>query len=304
MTIHTINEVAASTTLLERKKPYRLRPAKKKMTPMETGMLVLTYVFLTVIALLVILPVVYTVMMAFNDDRSLYIDTIFPTHYSFSSFTRLFTETNYLVWFRNTLIVGVMTAFLEILLVLPTSYALSRLRFRGRKNFLMVFLVLQMFPGTMSMVAYYVLLNMLGLLDTYFGLVVIFACTAIPGSTYMMKGYLDTIPHELEEAAMLDGANRWQCVTHIIMPLAKSMVGLLALFGFAAPFGEYMLSKILITDPNKFTLALGTYQEIFSNATTDYAMLAAAAVLSSLPIVIIYMSLQKVIMEGLGGATK
>jgi arabinogalactan oligomer/maltooligosaccharide transport system permease protein len=197
-----------------------------------------------------------------------------------------------------------MTAAIEILLVVPTAYALSRLRFKGRKNYLMVFLVLQMFPGTMSMVAYYVLLNMLGLLDSHLGLVIIFACTAIPGSTYMMKGYLDTIPRALEEAAMLDGATRWQCVTKIILPLGKPMVGLLALFGFAAPFGEYMLSKILLTDPTKFTLALGVYSGIFSKMTVDYAMFAAAAILSALPIVIIYMSLQKIIMEGLSGATK
>lgn len=303
MTTNTVNELAAST-LLEQETTDKRKSSKKKLTPLQVLTLAFTYVLLTLIALMVILPVVYIVMMAFNAERSLYIDTIFPTSYSLSAFARLFTETDYLLWYANTLIVGVMTAFLEILLVLPTSYALSRLRFRGRKNYLMVFLVLQMFPGTMSMVAYYVLLNMLGLLDTYFGLVVIFACTAIPGSTYMMKGFLDTIPRALEESAMLDGANRWQCVTHIIMPLSKSMVGLLALFGFAAPFGEYMLSKILITNPNKFTLALGTYQEIFSQATTDYAMFAAAAILSSLPIVIIYMSLQRVIMEGLSGATK
>lgn len=303
MTTNTVNELAAST-LLEQETTDKRKSSKKKLTPLQVLTLAFTYVLLTLIALMVILPVAYIVMMAFNAERSLYIDTIFPTSYSLSAFARLFTETDYLLWYANTLIVGVMTAFLEILLVLPTSYALSRLRFRGRKNYLMVFLVLQMFPGTMSMVAYYVLLNMLGLLDTYFGLVVIFACTAIPGSTYMMKGFLDTIPRALEESAMLDGANRWQCVTHIIMPLSKSMVGLLALFGFAAPFGEYMLSKILITNPNKFTLALGTYQEIFSQATTDYAMFAAAAILSSLPIVIIYMSLQRVIMEGLSGATK
>lgn len=303
MTTNTVNELAAST-LLEQETTDKRKSSKKKLTPLQVLTLAFTYVLLTLIALMVILPVAYIVMMAFNAERSLYIDTIFPTSYSLSAFARLFTETDYLLWYANTLIVGVMTAFLEILLVLPTSYALSRLRFRGRKNYLMVFLVLQMFPGTMSMVAYYVLLNMLGLLDTYFGLVVIFACTAIPGSTYMMKGFLDTIPRALEESAMLDGANRWQCVTHIIMPLSKSMVGLLALFGFAAPFGEYMLSKILITNPNKFTLALGTYQEIFSQATTDYAMFAAAAILSSLPIVSIYMSLQRVIMEGLSGATK
>lgn len=277
---------------------------RRKLTFLDVVSLVITYAFLIAVALIVLLPVVYIVMMAFNAEKSLYIDTIFPTKFSFGAFERLFTQTNFLLWYQNTMIVGLMTAAGEILLVLPTSYALSRMRFKGRKQYLMAFLVLQMFPGTMAMVAYYVLLNMLGLLDTYFGLVVIFSCTAIPGSTYMMKGYLDTIPRSLEEAAMLDGASRWQCVTRIILPLARPMIGLLALFGFSAPFGEYMMSKILITNPNRFTLALGIYQGIFSQATTDYAMFAAAAILSSLPMVIVYMSLQRVIMEGLSGATK
>ncbi len=303
MTIHTVNEMAASTLVTQKAPPVSGRK-RSKMTALDIILLALTYIFLLAIALMVILPVFYIIMMSFNADRSLYIDTILPTNYSADAYVRLFESTNYLSWYGNTLIVGLMTAFLEILLVLPTSYALSRLRFAGRKSYLMVFLVLQMFPGTMSMVAYYVLLNMLGLLDTHFGLVLIFACTAIPGSTYMMKGYLDTIPQALEEAAMLDGATRWQCVTKIIMPLAWPMVGLLALFGFAAPFGEYMLTKILITDPSKYTLALGVYSGIFSKSTTDYAMFAAAAILATVPIVIIYMSLQKVIMEGLSGAVK
>ena len=270
----------------------------------EIVKLVVTYLVLIVVALVVLLPIVYIVLMAFNAEKSLYIDTVFPTKYSFDAFVRLFEDTNFLVWYGNTLLVGAMNAVGTLILVLPTSYALSRLRFKGRKYYLMIFLILQMFPGTMAMVAYYVLLNMLGLLDTYFGLVVIFSCTAVPGSTFMMKGFFDTIPHSLEEAAMLDGASRFQCVTKIIMPLARPMIGLICLFGFGAPFGDYMLSKILITDPSKYTLALGIYQSIFSQTSTDYAMFAAAAILSSLPMTIIYMLLQKVIINGLSGATK
>jgi arabinogalactan oligomer/maltooligosaccharide transport system permease protein len=280
------------------------RRKRKRMTPFEAVKLVFTYIFLVFIAMLVLLPIVYILTMSLNAEKSLYIDTVFPTKYSFDAFARLFTETQYLTWYGNTLIVGAMTAAGELLLVLPTSYALSRLKFKGRKNYLMVFLVLQMFPGTMSMVAYYVLLNMLGLIDTYFGIVIVFSCTAVPGSTFMMKGFFDTIPKSIEEAAMLDGATRLQCVARIIIPLAMPMIGLICLFGFSAPFGDYMLSKILITDPGKYTLALGTYQGIYSQSTTDYALFAAAAILSALPMAVIYMILQKTIVNGLGGATK
>ena len=285
-----------------------IKPTEKKrlrkLPVSEVVKLVISYIVLILVALVVILPVVYIVLMAFNEERSLYIDTVFPTQYSFGAFIRLFEQTNYAIWYGNTIIVGAMTAVGSVLLVLPTAYALSRLNFKGRKHYLMVFLVLQMFPGTMAMVAYYVLLNMLGLLDSYFGLVIIFSCTAVPGSTFMMKGYFDTIPKSLEEAAILDGATRFQCVVKIIMPLARPMIGLICLFGFSAPFGDYMLSKILITDPSKYTLALGTYQSIYSQSTTDYAVFAAASILSALPMAIIYMLLQKVIINGLGGAIK
>ena len=183
------------------KQPEVFHLPKRKRTVTDVLSLIVTYAFLIFVALIVLLPVIYIVMMAFNAEKSLYIDTIFPTKFSLGAFERLFTQTNFLLWYLNTMIVGALTAAGEILLVLPTSYALSHMRFKGRKQYLMAFLVLQMFPGTMAMVAYYVLLNMLGLLDTYFGLVVIFSCTAIPGSTYMMKGYLDTIPRSVEEAA-------------------------------------------------------------------------------------------------------
>ena len=301
------NEVAVELNGTDRRMKVAARQKKHKITKRSIGeffKLFFIYVFLIVVALIVVTPIVYIIFMAFNADGTLYIDTLFPTRYSFQAFVDLFTDTDFLEWYGNTLIVGAMNAFLCLILVLPTAYALSRLRFKGRKNYLLVFLVLQMFPGTMSMVAYYVILNMLGLLDTYFGLVLVFACTAIPGSTFLMKGYLDTISREVEEAAMLDGASRLQSIVRIILPLAKPMVGLVCLFGFASPFGDYMLSKILITDPGKYTLALGIYQSIYSQQATNYALFAAAALLSSLPMTVIYMCLQKVIINGLSGATK
>ena len=304
----TSENILQTTDVLPAAEAGRTAKKKKRFTKRAVGdaiKLTFIYIFLILIALIVVVPIVYIVLMSVNADRTLYIDTIFPTHYSFEAFERLFTETDFLLWYGNTLIVGAMNAFLCLILVFPTAYALSRLRFKGRKNYLMVFLVLQMFPGTMSMVAYYVLLNMLGLLDNYFGIVLVFACTAVPGSTFLMKGYLDTVSREIEEAAMLDGASRFQCVTRVMIPLAKPMVGLVCLFGFATPFGDYMLSRFLITDPGKYTLALGIYDTIFSSAgSTDYSLFAAAALLSSLPMTIIYMCLQKVIINGLSGATK
>lgn len=275
---------------------------KKKYSAASNVGLAVSYVFLIVVALIVLLPIIYIVLMAFNKEGSLYSDYILPQEYSLKGFIDLFTTTDYLIWYKNTLILGLMNAVLVVLLVTPTSYALSRLRFKGRKNFLLVFLVLQMFPGTLAMVAYYVLLNMLNLLNSYLGLTLVFACTAVPASTFMMKGYFDTMSRSVEEAAMLDGATQLQCVIRIVLPIAKPMLGLICLFGFAAPFGDYMLSKILISDPSKYTLALGTYMSIFQNVNENYSMFAAASILSSLPMTIVYVILQKVIVGGLKGA--
>ena len=275
---------------------------KKKFDPKSCVITLGLHLILIIMLCFVLLPIVYTIGLAFSPGSTLYMDSLFPKYPTFDNFIKLWTETDFPLWYLNTIKAGAMTSILTIILTTPTAYAFSRMRFRGRKLSLLVLLVLQMFPGMMAMVSYYVLLNMLGLLDTTTGLVLLYAGAAVVGNTWLMKGYYDTIPKEVEEAALLDGANRFTVFVRIILPLAKSMVILIGVFSFAAPFGDFVLSRIVLTRPENYTLALGTYNFISSNFGNNFTVFAASSILASLPIVILYLALQKVMVSGFKGA--
>lgn len=272
---------------------------KKKRIPPS---LIATYAVLLLLILFVLVPIIYIISVSFNSGASLYSEHLFTRNPTLDNYKKLLTETKFLQWTWNTVLAGILCSVITVALVAPTAYAFSRLRFKGRKNMLIVFLVLQMFPGMMAMVAYYLLLNMVGLLDTSLGLVLLYAGGAIPANTWLLKGYLDTIPRSLEESACIDGANKIQVLFRIIMPLAVPMLILVAVFGFAAPFGDYVLSRIVLTSPDNYTLALGTYNFIAAEYGKNFTMFAASSLLAATPITILYLCLQKVIFTGLKGA--
>ncbi len=276
------------------------KPSKHRLAGIFS--LSMSYLYLILIMLFVLAPIVYILIVSFNDSGSLYVQSIVPEKFSLNNYTKLFTTTNFGKWYLNTVKTGAISALLALIFIIPTAFAFSRMRFRGRKQMLIVTIVLQMFPGTMAMVAYYVLLNMLDLLNTVPGLVLIYVGAAIPGMTWLLKGYLDTIPKALEEAAIIDGANYFQVMMRIILPLAAPMVVLVAVFSFAAPFGDFALSRIIITDPNKYTIALGTYSFVQQEYTKNYGIFAASSILAGLPISIVYLSLQKTIFSGVSGS--
>ncbi len=259
----------------------------------------LTYAFMIFMAAVVIIPILYMFGLSVDANGDMYRTSFLPREISFEHIVFLFKDTPFLKWYGNTITLGIFNALFIVLLVTPTAYAFSKLRFRGRKNYLMLFLVMQMFPGSMAMMAYYVLLNMFNLVSTLGGLLLVFSCAAVPGSVFMVKGFLDTIPTSLEEAAKLDGATRLQCIWHIVLPLALPMIGLIAVFGFSAPFGDYMLSSMLIRDTDKYLLALGIHNEFISGIYQNMPAFAAASILAGLPITVIYILLQRMIFFGL-----
>jgi len=250
----------------------------------------------------VLIPIVYIFLVSLTKDGGLYSGKIIPDKISFDNYRRLFVETDFGLWYLNTLKAGTFTSVLTLFLVTPTAFVFSRMRFKGRKKLLLVNLVLQMFPGMMAMVAYYVLLSMVNLLDSPIGLVLLYSGAAIPGMTWLLKGYFDTIPKALEEAATIDGANIIQVMTRIIFPLATPMIVLIAVFAFSAPFGDYVLSRIVLTDHTKFTLALGTYNFIAGEFSKNYSIFAASSILAGIPICILYLCLQKTIFTGFKGS--
>ena len=264
--------------------------------------LVVTYVLLGIICLFVLLPIVYVISLSFSTGTTIHMDSLLPRNPTFDNYKKLLTETNFPNWYLNTIITGALTSVTALIVVTPTAYAFSRLKFRGRKAGMLLFLVLQMFPGMMAMVAYYVLLNLLGLLDTLLGVTLLYVGSAVTVYTWMLKSFFDTVPKALEEAALIDGANRFRVFYRIILPLSGPMLVLIAVFAFAAPFGDFVLSRIVLSRPQNFTLALGTYRLISGEFGNNFTMFAASSVLASLPITILYLCLQKTMVTGFKGA--
>ncbi len=259
------------------------------------------YLFILIMVVIVLFPVFWTFISSLNPGDSLFSSELrlIPQNITWKHYRRLFQETNYGIWYRNTLKVAFASSAATVVLVSLTAYAFSRLRFPGRKQGLVGMLVLQMFPGIMNMVAIYVLLNLVGLLDTHLGLVLIYAGGAIPYNTWLMKGYMDGISRSLEEAALIDGAGNWIIMLKIILPLTLPMISVIAIFSFVAPFGDFLFARLVLTTPTNWTLAVGLRDFISGKFAKHYTQFAAGSLLAALPITILYLSLQNLLIGGL-----
>lgn len=260
-----------------------------------------SYLIIFIMILFVLFPVIWTFVSSLNPGDNLYTSemSFIPKNPSWRHYNKLFKETNFTLWYRNTLKVAVATSVLTVILVTFTAYAFSRLEFYGRKVGLIVMLGLQMFPGIMNMVAMYVLLNLFGLLDTHLGLIIIYAGGSIPYNTWLMKGYMDGITKSLEEAAIIDGASKWAIMWRIIFPLILPMVSVIAIFSFVSPFGDFLFARLVLTTPTNWTLAVGLHDFINARFGQRYTQFAAGSLLAALPITILYLSLQGLLIGGL-----
>lgn len=269
--------------------------------------LTLTYIFLAIMICVALYPVLWLIGGSFNSGDSLYSSTLLPQNPTLDHYKELMNNSDYpfYKWYGNTLKVAVMTAVLGVILCSFTAYSFSRFRFKGRNAGMMTMLVVQMFPSFMNIVAMYILLNMIGLLDSHLGLVLVYAGTNIPFNSWIMKGYFDTIPKSLEEAAVIDGASRFTIFRKIMMPLATPIIAVITLFHFVIPFGDFILARTLLTSVDKYTLTVGLFTLVNNQFGKNWTTFTAGALLMAIPIVILYMSLQKYFISGLtGGATK
>ncbi len=262
-------------------------------------------IFIAIIA--VLYPTIWIVFSSFNPANSLFSSKLIPEKAGLDNFKKLLNSPDYpyLKWYWNTIKIGGLNAIFSVLLTALTAYVFSKTKFWGRKYGLMIFLIIQMFPGMMAMVAIYVILNMFNLLDTHLGILLVYLGGAVPFSTWMLKGYFDTIPSSLVDAAKIDGANRFRIFWQIMLPLAKPMLAVVAMLNFVGPFNDFVLASIILRSPGKQTLAIGLYQMISSQFTNDWTLFSAGAVLAAIPIMIIFLSMQRYIIGGLSaGATK
>lgn len=217
----------------------------------------------------------------------------------------------YLKWFLNSIIIAGAVALVQVSVTALAGYALSRFRFTGKKAGLMVILTVQVFPGTMAMVALYLLLQYLGNIvpalgiDKKLGLILIYLGGGIPFNIWLVKGYFDTIPKALEESAMIDGATYWQAFTTIILPLVRPILAVITILSFVGIYNEFVLAMVVLTSQDNYTLPLGLRFFMSGQQESRFGVFAACSVLGSLPIVVLWLSLQNQIISGLtGGAVK
>ena len=266
------------------------------------------YFILIVMTVVWLFPFAGIVLESFKTETKMQTPYLFPKEFGFDHYVRLFKETDFLLWFRNTAIMGIATALLQTVFVLSMSYVLSRLRFKGRKGLMNFMLILGMFPGFLTMILIYKVFYDFGLTLNMapLGLIIVY-CASSGMGYYVSKGFFDTIPKSLDEAARVDGATRWQVFYKVIMPLSKPIVIYTILMGFMAPWGDFMMASYIIHENSQgMNVAVGMYEWLSrTNLNTHYTMFCAAGVIVAIPVVTVFLLLQKYYVEGVtGGAVK
>ncbi|PJC87171.1 sugar ABC transporter permease [Vibrio sp. HA2012] len=269
--------------------------------------LTLSYLLILLVCIIIIYPLVWTVGASFYPGNSIMGDSIIPDKPTWSHYLTLFenSKVSYLTWYWNSLKISVLTMVLTLISVCCTAYAFSRFRFRGRNNGLMLFLLLQMIPQFSALIAIFVLAQMMGLINSHLALVLVYVGGMIPMNTYLMKGYLDAIPKDLDESAKMDGAGNFRIFIEIILPISKPIIAVVALFSFTGPLGDFILATTILRSPEYYTLPIGLYNLVVEKMGASYTTYAAGAVLISIPVALLYLSLQKYFVSGLtAGSTK
>ncbi|MGG1879839.1 sugar ABC transporter permease [Paenibacillus cisolokensis] len=269
----------------------------------------LTLIYAVVLIMFVVIsyPLLWTLSISLNPGTSMFSSSLVPERWSTTHYEWLFTnpQSDYLLWYKNTLLVASVTSAASVIIVSFVAYAFSRYDFVGRKYGIYSFLLLQMFPVLMGMVAIYLLLNVVGLLDSLWGLVIIYIGGGLPMNAFLVKGYLDTIPRDLDESAKIDGAGHFRIFFQILTPLAKPILAVVALFNFMAPFMDFLLPRIILRSPEKFTLALGLFNFINDKFANNFTRFSAGAILIAVPIAVVFLFLQRYLITGLAeGGTK
>ena len=269
---------------------------------------IIIYIILILITIIWLFPFFGIVMESFKVNYGGMDGELFPDKFGFDNYVRLFKETDFLIWFKNTAIMGVATAFFQTFFVLSMSYTLSRLRFKFRKPLMNLMLILGMFPGFLTMILIYKVFSEAGLTLNMapVGLVIVY-CASSGMGYYISKGFFDTIPKTLDEAARVDGATRMQVFFKVIMPLSGSIVIYTILMGFMAPWGDFMLASYIIHENSAgMSVAVGMYEWLSKTmVNTNYTMFCAAGVIVAIPVTAVFLALQKYYVEGVtGGAVK
>jgi arabinogalactan oligomer/maltooligosaccharide transport system permease protein len=264
--------------------------------------------------LLSIYPVLWVIALSFSGQQSVGLidlpqDPSFferfrailpvPAHWSVSNFVEVWTDQQFGRWLWNSVVISAMTTLLGVFLACTAAYAFSRFRFPGRNLGMLAFLVSQMFPGTLMLIPLFIIIvKQLELGNTYLGLVIVYATTSIPFCVWMLKGYFDTIPYDIEESALIDGASRLTIFWRIILPLAKPAIAITALFSFMTAWNEFILASVFMESEANYTAPVGL-RFFVGGFSSQWGYFAAGSVIVSLPVVALFLQLQKYLISGL-----
>ena len=287
----------------------RLQPGsvKRKKMIMDT----IVHIFLAVMCVIWLLPLFYILMHSFRAEKGQFVSTFLPTTYTLDNYVKLFTDKsimNFPRMFMNTFVIAVFSCMISTFFVLSVSYCLSRLRFKLRKPYMNFAMVITLFPGFMSMMAVYFILKAMGLTEGGMIPIALIICFSSGAGTgfYVMKGYMDTIPKSLDEAAYLDGATKWQTYIKIILPLCKPMVVYQLITSFMGPWVDFILAKLIAgAKAEYYTVSIGLWSMLEKEYVYDwFTRFCAGAVLVSIPISILFIYTQKFYQEAMSGAVK
>ena len=269
------------------------------------------YIGLSILAVIWVLPILWVILTSFRLERGSYVTTFFPKNLTLDNYLLLFTDTgvlNFPRMFMNTLLIASVACIISCFFVLSVAYCTSRLRFKLRKPLMNIAMILGLFPGFMSMIAVYYILQALGLSEGVMikvALILVYSAASGTGF-YVAKGFFDTIPKALDEAALLDGANKWQIFTRITIPLSRPILVYTALSSFLAPWVDFIFARVICrADASQYTVSIGMWRMLeYTMIDAWYTRFAAAAVCVSIPIAILFVVMQKFYAEGMSGAVK
>ncbi|MBO4456746.1 MAG: ABC transporter permease subunit [Butyrivibrio sp.] len=268
-------------------------------------------ILLAILAAIWLIPILWLVVTAFSGYKGINISHFFPETWSFKNFGIILFQPDsvvqYMTWFKNTLIIATFTCIISTMFVIMVSYAFSCMRFRGRKGLMTLSLILNMFPGVLSMIAVYFILKSLGLTNSHLGMIIVYSASS--GLGYLIvKGYMDTIPISLRESARIEGANEFVTMTKVIIPICKPIIVYQIIFSFLIPWGDFVLAKLMLNSglSKDWTVAIGLYNMLDKSLINKYfSIFCAGGLIISVPISILFVMMQKFYIEGVsGGANK
>ena len=272
---------------------------------------VVLHLVLAILAIIWITPIVWLIVTSFSGYDGMNTSRFFPETWSIRNYTRVLfqsdTVSQFPVWFKNTMIIAIFVCLISTTFVLMVSYAMSCLRFNGRKQIMSASLILNMFPGPLLMIAIYFILKMLGLTNSHFGMIIVYSAGSGLGFL-IMKGFMDTIPMSLKEAARLEGASEAKIFTKVILPLCKPIVVYQVISSFLIPWGDFVFAKLMLNSgvSKDWTVAIGLYNMLEKSLVNKYfSVFCAGGIVVAIPISILFVIMQKYYVEGVtGGSVK